>query len=87
LRIQIQTDARYQSFLQGAKKKRVLGYELRVARAEDVLQGKLWAYSDPERRPSKRQKDLTDILRLVESHPEIVDTPVGQIAKSIINRV
>jgi len=27
---------------------------------------------DPERRASKRQKDLADILRLVENHPALV---------------
>ena len=42
-----------------------------VASIEDVLQGKIWAYSDPERRQSKRQKDLADILRLIESYPDL----------------
>jgi len=37
-----------------------------VARIEDVFQGKLWAALDKTRRPSKRQKDLADILRLLE---------------------
>ncbi|MBI4548273.1 MAG: nucleotidyl transferase AbiEii/AbiGii toxin family protein [Ignavibacteriae bacterium] len=71
LRIQIQTDSRYQEFIRRTVTKKVLGYELSVASLEDVLRGKLWAYSDPERRESKRQKDLADILRLVESHPEL----------------
>ncbi len=71
LRVQLQTDARYQPFVQRAVRKKVLGYELPVAALEDVLQGKLWAYADVERRPSKRQKDLADILRLVEAHPHL----------------
>ena len=71
LRIQIQTDSRYQEFIHRAVTKKVLGYELSVAALEDVLRGKLWAYSDPERRESKRQKDLADIFRLVEVHPEL----------------
>jgi hypothetical protein len=71
LRIQIQTDSRYQEFIRRAVTKTVLGYELSVATLEDVIKGKLWAYSDPERRESKRQKDLADILRLVEAHPEL----------------
>ena len=37
-----------------------------VARIKNVLQGKIWAALDKSRRPSKRQKDLADILRLVE---------------------
>jgi len=66
LRIQVQTDPRYQAFLAGSRKKEILGYEMPVARAEDVLQGKIWAALDKTRRASKRQKDLADILRLVE---------------------
>lgn len=71
LRIQLQTDARYQSFIARAVERQVLGYRMRVAALPDVLQGKLWAYQDAARRASKRQKDLADILRLVEAHPEL----------------
>jgi hypothetical protein len=42
-----------------------------VARKEDVVQGKLWAYQDETRRKSKCQKDLADILRLLEVYPEL----------------
>ena len=73
LRIQIQTDERYQPFIKRAKKKNVLGYQIPVAAIEDVLQGKIWAAMDETRRPSKRQKDLADILRLVESKKELKD--------------
>lgn len=66
LRIQLQTDPRYQEFIDRATKKDVLGYVLPVARIQDVLQGKIWAAQDETRRPSKRQKDLSDILRLLE---------------------
>jgi len=31
---------------------------MKVARLEDVLQGKVWAYMDKTQRKSKRQKDL-----------------------------
>ncbi len=71
LRIQIQTDPRYQAFLQRAEVCDVLGYRLAVAAIEDVLQGKIWAALDPTRRPSKRQKDLADIMRLLEVRPEL----------------
>ncbi len=73
LRIQIQTDPRYQSFIASAKEKDVLGYRLKVASLENVLQGKVWAYQDEERRKSKRQKDLADIMRLVETHKHLYD--------------
>jgi len=71
LRIQIQTDERYQLFIKRARKKDVLGYKLPVAAMEDVFQGKVWAASDDTRRPSKRQKDLADILRLMEAKSEL----------------
>ena len=67
LRIQIQTDGRYQSFIKRAKSKTVLGYKIPVATIEDVLQGKIWAAMDETRRASKRQKDLADIMRLLET--------------------
>jgi hypothetical protein len=44
-----------------------------VARVEDVFRGKTWAALDPTRRPSKRQKDLADIARLIESFPSLRD--------------
>lgn len=53
--------------------RQVLGYEMMVASLEDVLQGKIWAYTDVTRRKSKRQKDLADIMRLVENHPGLSD--------------
>jgi len=71
LRIQLQTDLRYQAFIPRSTPKEILGYKMQVARLEDVLRGKIWAYSDETRRRSKRQKDLADIMRLVESYPEL----------------
>jgi hypothetical protein len=71
LRVQIQQDARYFSFVERASIQEVLGLPLPVAIVEDVLQGKIWAYLDPERRQSKRFKDLADITRLLESYPEL----------------
>jgi hypothetical protein len=71
LRIQVQTDPRYQDFIARAAIRDVLGYRMSVAALNDLFQGKIWAYSDKTRRPSKRQKDLADILRLVETHPRL----------------
>jgi len=62
LRIQVQTDPRYQAFISKANVKNVMGYDMKVAAIEDILQGKIWAYSDQKRRKSKRQKDLADIF-------------------------
>jgi hypothetical protein len=71
LRVQIQTDPRYQPFVDRAVEREVLGHRLSVGRLEDVLQGKIWAVLDPTRRSSKRQKDLADIARLLEAHPTL----------------
>ncbi len=73
LRLQLQTDLRYQDFISRSSEKEILGYRMKVASIEDVLKGKIWAYSDDERRKSKRQKDLADIMRLVETQPGLVD--------------
>lgn len=44
---------------------------MNTAAPEDVIQGKIWAASDRQRRGSKRQKDLADILRLIETNPSL----------------
>lgn len=84
LRIQLQTDPRYQDFVPRAEERDVLGYRMRVASEEDVLQGKVWAYSDERRRGSKRQKDLADIMRLVETHP-VLSERLSPAIQSAIN--
>ncbi|MDD2716053.1 MAG: hypothetical protein PHW04_09180 [Candidatus Wallbacteria bacterium] len=83
LRIQIQTDPRYQNFISRAQKKRTLGYLLPVADIRDVLQGKIWAASDDSRRSSKRQKDLADIQRLLETAPELEE----MVPEKLLNRL
>jgi hypothetical protein len=35
------------------------------------LLGNVWAVEDVQRRPSKRQKDLADIARILEAFPEL----------------
>jgi hypothetical protein len=53
-----------------------------VASLVDVLRGKVWAYLDETRRQSKRQKDLSDIMRLVETYPELkADLPPKIVEK------
>ena len=83
LRVQIQTDARYAGFVDRATIREVLGYRLPVACVEDVLRGKVWAVMDDTRRPSKRQKDLADIARLIEAHPSLRD----QVPSEVLNRL
>jgi hypothetical protein len=83
LRIQLQTDPRYQDFIGRAASQSVLGYQMKVASAEDVLQGKIWAYLDEQRRKSKRQKDLADIIRLIEVYPSLNDLIPASIKERI----
>jgi hypothetical protein len=83
LRIQLQTDPRYQAFIPRSSIKEVIGYEMKVAAVEDVLQGKIWAYFDEQRRKSKRYKDFADISRLVEAYPYLRDSLPESIKKEI----
>lgn len=83
LRVQIRMDERYCAFVEGATEREVLGLCLPVARLEDVLQGKIWAALDPERRGSKRQKDLADIARLLERYPYLQE----QVPPEILARL
>lgn len=83
LRVQVQTDPRYSEFLNRAETKTVLGLELPVASAEDVLRGKVWAAQDPERRTSKRRKDLLDIERLLESRPSLRNRVPAEILNKL----
>jgi hypothetical protein len=71
LRMQFTLDERYQAFLARSVQAEVLGIEVRIACREDVTRGKLWAYSDPRRRLSKRKKDELDLIRLAEAYPEL----------------
>lgn len=80
--IQISTEEMYLEFPNRAVPANVHGILMRVASLEDTLAGKLAAYREPERRPTKKLKDLLDIGRLVETHPELAKTlPEDILAK------
>jgi hypothetical protein len=83
LRVQIQTDPRYGEFVERASRLEVLGLEMPVANLEDVLRGKVWAVQDPERRASKRQKDLADIARVLEKYPALTEMVPEEITKRL----
>lgn len=84
LRVRVQTDPRYFSFVERAAPQEILGLVLPVARVEDVLQGKIWAFQDPARRASKRQKDLADIARLLEERPDLRAMLPDEIATQLL---
>jgi hypothetical protein len=69
--IQISTDEMYRTFPVNGVPADIHGILMRVASLEDTLKGKLAAWGDKGRRASKRQKDLADIARLVEAHPDL----------------
>jgi len=71
LRIQFTTDERYQIFVPRSVEAEVLGIRVQVACLEDVAQGKMWAFGDPQRRLSKRKKDELDLIRLAEAYPRL----------------
>lgn len=84
LRIQFQTDPRYQAFIAHAAPHDVLGVTLPVAALEDVFQGKLWAVQDADRRASKRQKDLADIARLIEAYPALLERVPDDVRRKLL---
>jgi hypothetical protein len=83
LRIQFTTDPRYQDFLSATETKRVLGQEVPVASLANVVRGKVWAWSDPKRRLSKRKKDELDLIRIAERYPELRQTMPPEIAEQL----
>lgn len=81
--VQISTEEFYRDFPSRSVPADVHGVLMRVASLEDTLKGKLQALGDPERRPSKRQKDLADIARLVEAHPELRPVVPGEVLQRL----
>ncbi len=71
--MQLSTEDFYRDFTSRAVPGDVHGILMRVASLEDTLKGKIKAWSEPKRRQSKHIKDLADIVRLVEAHPELWD--------------
>jgi hypothetical protein len=69
--VQISTEALYRDFPGRSVPADVHGILMRVASLDDTLQGKIAAWHDDKRRQSKKLKDLGDIARLVESHPQL----------------
>ena len=69
--IQLTIEDFYRDFASRGIAADVHGILMCVVSLYDTLAGKIRAWSDPTRRQSKRIKDLADIARLVESHPEL----------------
>ncbi|HUE81847.1 MAG TPA: nucleotidyl transferase AbiEii/AbiGii toxin family protein [Pyrinomonadaceae bacterium] len=83
LRIQLTLDPRYQDFLKDTKQMTVLGELVPVASLENVTRGKVWAWSDQKRRPTKRKKDELDLMRLLEAYPKLRRMMPDEIKRQI----
>jgi hypothetical protein len=81
--VQISTEEVYREFPGRAVPADIHGMLMRVACLKDTLRGKILAWQDPERRASKRQKDLLDVMRLVEAHPRLQKSLPADLAAKI----
>jgi hypothetical protein len=81
--MQLSTEELYYSFPSRSVPADVHGILLRVASLEDTLMGKIAAWRDPRRRQSKRVKDLGDIIRLTEAHPQLWKSLPDELKKQV----
>ncbi len=92
--IQLTTEDFYRDFAERGVAADVHGILLRVAALQDTLAGKVKAWAESTRRQSKRAKDFTDIVRLIEEHPHLwnglnkelkaqIDKPIRSISPKI----
>jgi hypothetical protein len=86
MRVHVQTDPRYANFVDRSTHRKILGQTLPVAALEDVLQDKIWAFLDPQRRASKRQKDLADIARLVQRYPRLRAALPEEVSQPLLSQ-
>jgi hypothetical protein len=84
--MQLSTEEFYREFPSRGVAADVNGILMRVASLEDTLRGKIKAFSDPQRRQSKRLKDLADIARLVESHPQLSELLPNEVRQRLENQ-
>lgn len=83
LRMQFSLDPRYQDFLDDTKVYTVLNQQVPVASVENVARGKVWAWSDPNRRLSKRKKDELDLIRILETYPHLAHLMPAEIRQQL----
>lgn len=81
--LQLRTEEFYRDFPSRAVPADVQGILMRVASLEDTLRGKMKARSEPQRRQSKRIRDLADIARLLESHPHLWDLLTDNLKRQL----
>ena len=84
LRIQLTLDPRYQEFLKDTQVRDVLAEQVPVASLANVVRGKIWAWSDENRRPTKRKKDELDLMRILEAYPALRDVMPRKISEQVL---
>ncbi len=84
LSIQFTKDERYAGFPSRAGIRETLGVRLRVAALADLVQAKIWAWSDPHRRLSKRKKDELDLIRVAERYPGFLPALPAEIRRQLV---
>jgi hypothetical protein len=83
LTLQFTTESRYQAFVENAERGEILGCLVPIATLPDLIQGKVWAWMDPNRRLSKHKKDELDLIRIAENFPEVRPLIPGEISSQI----
>lgn len=83
LSIQFTKDDRYAGFPARAETRETLGLRLRVASLPDLVQAKIWAWSDPQGPFSKRKKDELDLIRVAEKYPQSISQLPEAIRRQI----
>jgi len=81
--LQLSTEDFYRDLPSRSVAADVHGILLRVASLEDTLRGKMKAWSEPGRRQSKKLKDLADIARMVEAHPQLWDMLTAELKQQV----
>lgn len=81
--LQLTTEEDYRDFPSRSVPADVHGILMRVASLEDTLKGKIRDWSDSTQRQSKRIKDLADIARLLESHPQLWDRLTDELRQQL----
>ncbi len=83
LSMQLSTEDFYREFPSRSVPADVHGILLRVASLEDTMACKIKAWTDVNCRPSKHIKDLGDIARLVEAHPQLRATLPEKVRRAL----
>lgn len=60
---------------------------LKLASLPDLMFLKLEAASEPTRRASKRSQDLTDVMKLIEEHPELDSSEIRETMSQIRSKL